>query len=61
MTESELENACPEIYRVIKMDLRNFVNANHDDITADQLIDEIIQDTYNGDQTFTKLDSYDPS
>lgn len=58
MTESELENACPEIYHVIKIYLRNYVNNNR--VTADQLIEEVIQDTYNGDQTFTKLDSYDP-
>lgn len=59
MTESELENACPEIYHVIKMDLRNLVLNDNHNITADQL-DEVIEDTYNGDQTFTKLDSYDP-
>lgn len=57
MTETELENACPEIYHVIKIYLRNYVNDNR--VTADEL-DDIIEHTYNRDQTFTKTDSYDP-
>ena len=57
----ELKDACPEIYRVIRMNLRNFVMENQDDITADELTDTIIEETYNRDETFTNTDSYDPT
>lgn len=55
---SSLKSACEEIYEVIYDDIKRFCEDNHHDITEEEFIDEIIEKTYNDDETFTKTDSY---